>query len=196
MNSLEYRRPPIKETQVLCRALDGILKEVFPEELAIRIYRLTVALESKGFYVKDFGTHLKCLEDLDALPLDRFNHFIHRMNVHECFMCGQWTYMDGDGSYYGKDNRDAFSRPSENAYLYTGDCDYAFRSEDGAPFMIFTIPEPYTVVAFCWWGVRLVYLPGKEAMGYARTCVPCDKLITSDLVYTDHPVLIPYSKYE
>ena len=51
--------PVVIETKAFCKELDAILKKKLPHELAIYTYRLTLALESRGFFVFDLGHHLR-----------------------------------------------------------------------------------------------------------------------------------------
>ncbi len=166
---------PKPNTVKYCKAVHSLLTERLGKKVGTHLYRLTVSLDACGFWVQRLGHQLEDPASLAPLPLDHFNDYIYSLDIQTCFICGVPSYHSGVGEYYGINSRDGFTRVSPNAYLRLGDdTDYAYDKEDGAPFVVFTVPAPYNVVAFSWTGIHLLSVPGKEDMGASTACEACE----------------------
>lgn len=168
--------PIIPKKKAYCEKVLNILINKLPEELAILVYRLTMAIDTCGEYLEDIQKRVMYMEDLNKLTLRQFNDFIYRIKLYRCFICNNVMHQTGTGLYCGINNRVPFLKISKNIYLYLGSEDWQYETTDGVPFLVFSIPPQFNVISINWMGIFASYVPGKQDMSKSYTCIKCDPI--------------------
>ena len=166
--------PVVKETKAYCKRVHALANRRLGTDLGTMLYRRTVAVSAEGFYCPAFNTWLEETHDLDTLSLEAFNYFIYGLRRYTCFLCGETTYHSGMGEYFGVKDRSYFVKTSQNSFMYLGNCDEVYEKKRGAPFLIFSVPEAYNVIALSWTGIHVMHVPGMDYLRDGNACMDCE----------------------